>query len=163
MELDLQCLFGLLCTAVLIGRGPASPLPLLPHLGSYPRALLVSQDRRHLFATFLGGGGGEGEEEDEYMCSECQATVVYIRQKSMKTGKDRDRIVEKGKESRDTVNRDKKKGTGKSLYILGKKKEGAVRGGGGNGRGSPLGRGGGGGVNFKEQRSKGGLRDVSQR
>jgi hypothetical protein len=28
------------------------------------------------------------------------------------------------------MSRDKKKGSGKSLYILGKKKEGAVRGGG---------------------------------
>jgi hypothetical protein len=33
----------------------------------------------------------------------------------MKTGKDRDRKVEKGMKSRDTVNRDKQKGTGKSL------------------------------------------------
>jgi hypothetical protein len=48
MELNLQSLFGLLCTTVLIG--PAnSPLPL--RLGSYVRALLVSQDRRHLFVT----------------------------------------------------------------------------------------------------------------
>ncbi len=52
MELDLQSIFGLLCTAVLIGRDPAT-LPLLPHLGSYIRALLVSQDRRHLFVTPL--------------------------------------------------------------------------------------------------------------
>jgi hypothetical protein len=28
MELDLQSLFGLLCTAVLIGRDPATPPPL---------------------------------------------------------------------------------------------------------------------------------------
>ncbi len=50
MELDLQNLFGLLCTAVLIGWDSAtSPLP--PHPGSYTRALLVSQDRRHLFVT----------------------------------------------------------------------------------------------------------------
>jgi hypothetical protein len=52
MELDLQSLFGLLCTAVLIGWNPASPPP--PHLGSYTRALLVSQDRRHLFVTPWG-------------------------------------------------------------------------------------------------------------
>ncbi len=49
MELDLQSLFGLLCTAVLIGWDPAT-LPL-PHLGSHTRALLVRQDRRHLFVT----------------------------------------------------------------------------------------------------------------
>ncbi len=50
MELDLQSLFGLLFTAVLIGWDPATP-PLPPHLGSYTRALLASQDRRHLFVT----------------------------------------------------------------------------------------------------------------
>jgi hypothetical protein len=50
MELDLQSLLGLLCTAVLLGRDPRnSPFP--PHLCSYMRALLVSQDRRHLFVT----------------------------------------------------------------------------------------------------------------
>ncbi len=38
MELDLQSLFGLLCTAVLlIGWDPATT-PLPPHLGSYSRA-----------------------------------------------------------------------------------------------------------------------------
>jgi hypothetical protein len=51
MELDLQSLFGLLCTAVLIGWDPATPPPFPPHLGSYQRALLVSQDRRHLLVT----------------------------------------------------------------------------------------------------------------
>ncbi len=50
MESDLQSLFGLLCTAVLIGWDPGTP-PLPPHLGSYTSALLVSQDRRHLFVT----------------------------------------------------------------------------------------------------------------
>jgi len=47
---DLQNLFGLLCTAALIGWDPATP-SLPPHLGLYTRALLVSQDRRHLFIT----------------------------------------------------------------------------------------------------------------
>jgi hypothetical protein len=50
MVLDLQSLFGFLCTAALIGGDPATP----PHpriLGSSTRALLVSQDRRHLFVT----------------------------------------------------------------------------------------------------------------
>ncbi len=50
MELDLQSLFGLLWTAVLIGWGPATP-PLPAHLDLYTRALLVSQDRRNLFVT----------------------------------------------------------------------------------------------------------------
>ncbi len=45
MELDLQSLFGLQCT--LCPRN--SPPP--PHLGSCTRALVVSQDRRHLFVT----------------------------------------------------------------------------------------------------------------
>jgi hypothetical protein len=47
MELDLQSLFGLVCTAVLIGWAPQRPPP--PQLGSYTCALLVSQGRRHLF------------------------------------------------------------------------------------------------------------------
>jgi hypothetical protein len=50
MELDLQSLFGLhaySCTHRLRPRN--SPLP--PHLGSYSRAPMVSQDRRHLFVT----------------------------------------------------------------------------------------------------------------
>ncbi len=45
MELDLQSLFGLLCTAVLFGWDPGTPSHP-PHLGSHTRALLVSQDRR---------------------------------------------------------------------------------------------------------------------
>ncbi len=51
MELDLQSLFGLLCTAVHRSWDPETPPP--PHLGSYTRALLVKQDRRHLFVTPL--------------------------------------------------------------------------------------------------------------
>ncbi len=49
MELDPQSLFGLHvhCTAFSLAETPQSPLP--PHLGSYTRALLVSQDGRHLF------------------------------------------------------------------------------------------------------------------
>ncbi len=53
MELDLQSLFGLhvqWCTAVLIGWDPATPPPP-PYLGSYTRALLVSQDRWHFFVA----------------------------------------------------------------------------------------------------------------
>ncbi len=45
MALDLQSLFGLFSLA----ETPQLPLP--PHLGSYMRALLVSQERRHLFLT----------------------------------------------------------------------------------------------------------------
>jgi hypothetical protein len=40
MELYLQSFLGSMCTAVLIGWDPATPLP--PNLGSYTRALLVS-------------------------------------------------------------------------------------------------------------------------
>ncbi len=51
MELDLQSLFGFhvhSCTHLLTLRNP-TPLP--PHLGSYTRALLVNQERRHLYVT----------------------------------------------------------------------------------------------------------------
>ncbi len=52
MEVDVQSLFGLhMCTAVLLGRDPATPPPIPPHLGSCTKALLVSQDRRNLFMT----------------------------------------------------------------------------------------------------------------
>jgi hypothetical protein len=49
IELHLQSLFGLhvhTCTHWLRSRSPLPP----PHLGSYSRALLVSRDRRNLFA-----------------------------------------------------------------------------------------------------------------
>jgi hypothetical protein len=55
MELDLQSLFRLLCTLCTqlyrysLAETATPPLP--PHLGSYTRALLVSQDRPHLFVT----------------------------------------------------------------------------------------------------------------
>jgi hypothetical protein len=42
--------YGVRSPAVLIGRGPATPLHP-PHLVSYTRVLLVSQDRRDLFVT----------------------------------------------------------------------------------------------------------------
>jgi hypothetical protein len=46
MDLDLQSLFVHSCTHWL---RTSNPLP--SHLGSYTRALLVSQDKRHLFVT----------------------------------------------------------------------------------------------------------------
>ncbi len=53
MELDLQNLFGLLCTAVLIGWGPATPPP--PCIWDYIRGrycmVSVGQDGRHFFET----------------------------------------------------------------------------------------------------------------
>ncbi len=49
MELDLQSLFGLHVHSFTHWLRPRDPLPL--HLGSYMRALLVSQDRRHLLVT----------------------------------------------------------------------------------------------------------------
>ncbi len=52
MELDLQSLFDLhahSCTHWL--RRPHNQTPSLQHLGSYTRALSVSQDRQHLFLT----------------------------------------------------------------------------------------------------------------
>jgi hypothetical protein len=47
MELDLQSLFGLHVHRCI--DPPIPPLP--PQLGSITRALLVSQDRRHLIVT----------------------------------------------------------------------------------------------------------------
>ncbi len=50
MERDLQSLFGLLCTAVLIGWDPATPPS--PRIWAHIRGrYLGSQDRRHLFVT----------------------------------------------------------------------------------------------------------------
>jgi hypothetical protein len=49
MESDLQRLFGLHVHSCTHWLGPGKPPP--PHLGSYTRALLFSQDRRHLFVT----------------------------------------------------------------------------------------------------------------
>ncbi len=51
MELDLKSLFVLHACAHLysMAETPQSPPP--PHLGSYTRALLVSQDRRHLYVA----------------------------------------------------------------------------------------------------------------
>ncbi len=47
-ELDLQSLFGLhMCSSTHLLRDPASR-PSPPNMGTYTRALLVSQDRRHL-------------------------------------------------------------------------------------------------------------------
>jgi hypothetical protein len=50
MELDLQSLCGLLVQLYSLSETLQLP-PFPPHLGSYTRALLVSQDRRHLFVT----------------------------------------------------------------------------------------------------------------
>jgi hypothetical protein len=49
MELYLQSLFGLHVHSCTHWLRPRHPPPT--HLGSYTRALLVSQDRRHLFVT----------------------------------------------------------------------------------------------------------------
>jgi hypothetical protein len=60
MELDLLSLFGLhvqSCTYSL-AETPQRPPP--PHMGSYTRTLLVSQDRLLLFVTSWYGG------EEEY-------------------------------------------------------------------------------------------------
>ncbi len=55
MELDKQSYFGsrvqLYCTHWLRAWDPATATPPPPHLGSYTRALLVSQDRQLLFVT----------------------------------------------------------------------------------------------------------------
>ncbi len=51
IELDFQSLFGLLCIQ-LYSLAEIPQLPPFPmHLGSYMMAILVSQERRHLFVT----------------------------------------------------------------------------------------------------------------
>ncbi len=65
MEKDLKSLFGPhvhSCTHLLRPRNP----PPLPHLGSYTRVLLFSQDRRHLFVT--QGREEEGLGAGRYFC-----------------------------------------------------------------------------------------------
>jgi hypothetical protein len=51
VELELKSLFGLHVHSCTHWPRPRNPPPPHPHLGSYTRALLVSQDRRHLFVT----------------------------------------------------------------------------------------------------------------
>jgi hypothetical protein len=49
MQLDLQSSFGLLCTAVPYSLAETPQFSPLPLIWAHTRALLVSQDRRHLF------------------------------------------------------------------------------------------------------------------
>ncbi len=51
MKLDLQSFFGLHVQLFSLAEAPQPPPPPA-HLGSYTKALLVSQDRRHLFVTY---------------------------------------------------------------------------------------------------------------
>jgi hypothetical protein len=51
MELDLQSLFGLHVYTVQLYSLSETPHPPPPYFGTYTRALLVIQDRRHLFVT----------------------------------------------------------------------------------------------------------------
>ncbi len=51
MELDLQSFFWALCAQLYSLAETRQPLPPLPHLGSYTKALLVSQDKWNLFVT----------------------------------------------------------------------------------------------------------------
>ncbi len=82
MELYLQSLFGLLCTAVLFGSDPATP-PLPPHLGSYTRALLVSQDRRHLFLTPCPNRLGHSLEKAVTLTKTIWKVVVALQEVSV--------------------------------------------------------------------------------
>jgi hypothetical protein len=78
MELDLQSLFVLHvhCAQLysLAETPQPAPPPIPPHLGSYTRALLFSQDRRHLVVTPCPGtccgeergGGLTTREKKEY-------------------------------------------------------------------------------------------------
>ncbi len=70
MELDLQSFFGLHVRAQLYSLAEALQFSTLPpHLGSYTRALLVSQDRRHLIVTPEGEGGLEEGHDQLSQCS----------------------------------------------------------------------------------------------
>jgi hypothetical protein len=72
MELDLQSFFGLhVHCCILIGGNPATP-PFPSHLGSYTRALLVSQDRRLLYFFLLPPDGTEWKEHGFGL------SIVYI-------------------------------------------------------------------------------------
>jgi hypothetical protein len=51
MELDLRSFFGLPCAQLYSLTETPQTLPSPLHLGSYTRALLVSQDRRHFFVA----------------------------------------------------------------------------------------------------------------
>ncbi len=55
-----------------IYRDPATPPP--PHLGSYTWALLVSQDRRHLFVTSWVGGLFRGVNSSRLWCTLSQGS-----------------------------------------------------------------------------------------
>ncbi len=55
MKLDLQSLFRLHEHSCTHWPRHRNPLPHPPHLGSYTRALLVSQNRRHLFDPLRRG------------------------------------------------------------------------------------------------------------
>ncbi len=79
MELDLQSLFGLhvhSCTHWLRPRNPPPPPPTR-HLGSYTRALFVSQDRGHIFVTpwsqsFAGSGSRQHRSEEHLILPICR-------------------------------------------------------------------------------------------
>jgi hypothetical protein len=51
MELYLQSLYGLHVHSCTYWLRPRNTPPHHPHLGSFTRASLVSEDRRHLFET----------------------------------------------------------------------------------------------------------------
>jgi hypothetical protein len=76
-----QSFFGLLCTTVLIVLPP-------PHLGSYSRALLVSQDRRHLFVTPCKTGSAlkvrrlEGTADGKINIKACLLLLLYLNSPS---------------------------------------------------------------------------------
>ncbi len=84
MELDLQSLLGLHVHSCTHWLRPIIPFP---HLGSYSRALLVSQDRRLLFVTHCHQGSTDdsgdavGQKmairyEDGYISLEHRARII---------------------------------------------------------------------------------------
>jgi hypothetical protein len=90
MDLDLQSCFGLhlySCTHWLRLRNPPPPHP---HLGSYTRALLVSQDRRHLCVTPWPIASSRAVPKTEGVnCLGCQLLILYMYFERKKEGKQR--------------------------------------------------------------------------
>ncbi len=92
MESDLQSLFGLHVLRCIHWLRPRNFSPP-PHSGSYTRALLVSQDRQHLFGTPWGAVMLENKRKN-YQCCELESWWVLVvsvgldpvRQKITKNG-----------------------------------------------------------------------------
>ncbi len=87
MELVLHSLFGLHVYSCAHGLRPRNtPPPLPPHWGSNTRALLVSQDRRHLFVTpWLGQSPKILTEKGKWsVCNIAKFVAIFSSEKKTK-------------------------------------------------------------------------------